>query len=70
MYIVSRDAMPSLVDSSIFMQAILCLPSLRKGYDKKPQNKINSLTFYQMSPLIDSYFHAKYLVSFTEKRIS
>ena len=48
--------MPSLVDSSIFMQAILCLPSLRKGSDKKVQNKIQSLAFYQMSPLVDLYF--------------
>ena len=70
MYIVLRDAMPSLVDSSVFMQAILSLPSLRNGYDITAQNKIQSLTFYQMLPLIDSYFHAMNLVSFTEKRIS
>ena len=41
MYIVLRDAMPSLVDSSIFMQAILCLPLLRKGSDEKAQTRYN-----------------------------
>ena len=29
--------MPSLVDPSIFMQAILCMPQLRKGLDEKAQ---------------------------------
>ena len=46
--------MPSLVDSSIFMQAILCLPSLRKGFHNERMSNHKVLTYQELPSSVES----------------